>query len=47
MQPEVLGKFKILFDLIGPRTRNLLACNIVPRPLRYRVPQACEPTLEY
>jgi hypothetical protein len=36
--PEGLGKLKKLIHFIGSRTRDLLACSIVPYPLRYRVP---------
>jgi hypothetical protein len=37
VQPEGLGKFEKI-HLIGTRSHDLLACSIVPQPLRYRVP---------
>jgi hypothetical protein len=37
MQPEGLGKWKNI-DLIGPRTRDLPACSILPQALHYHVP---------
>jgi hypothetical protein len=34
---EGLGKLKKLNDSIRSRARDLPACNMVPKPLRYRV----------
>jgi hypothetical protein len=41
---EGLGKLKKFTDLIEFQTHELLACSIVPQPLRYRVPRiTCVP----
>jgi hypothetical protein len=37
MLPKVLDKLKKFNHLIGSRTGDLVACSLVPQPLRYRV----------
>jgi hypothetical protein len=39
VRPKEFGKLKKLIHLIGSRTRDLLACSIMPQPLLYRVPK--------
>jgi hypothetical protein len=39
MPLEGLGKLKTNKKIHRTRTRDLLACNIVPQPLRYNVPK--------